>query len=156
MGTAKTMRAIDKNSLPENHLLVSVGEGSIFHYAACGIDSVYVKGALVEHPTYAGWYRIDRIEEIHHQIGTHVLSESEATPGIVNPSHFRFMRRDMGLTLADVCTELGADFQRAEAWENGAGIAPTGAEKIVSLFQEYRKAGYSAFLAARHHSKVAA
>ncbi len=135
------MHKVDENRLPNNHLLISVGEGPIFQYTSCGLDYVYVRGMVEVHPTMDGWLRLKELSQVNNQIADHILAQT-----ILSAAHFRFLQKETGLSLARLCAELGLDVEFVDAWEAGSGFAPSGAEGVRDIYGQYRELGYVKFL----------
>lgn len=109
-----------------------------------------------EHESWLGWYWVSKVEEVHHQIGTQVLATCQAAGSEIGAAYFRFMRKEMGLTIEEVCCELGLDGGHVEAWEAGRGFATAGVRGILALFLEYRELGYVEFRKQRRERSLAA
>jgi DNA-binding transcriptional regulator YiaG len=145
------MDMVDEKSLPDNHLLIEAGEGEIFHYTVSGLDFVYVRGMVEEHPTMPGWFRLKKLQEVNAQISDYILAQ-ESMPA----THFRFLRKEVGLSIVQICVELGLVVEAVDAWENGDGFMPTGVEGICAVYRKFRSLGYAAFVQSHSAKALAA
>lgn len=88
------------------------------------------------------------VQDIHHEIADRILAKCGT--GTLGAAQFRFLRKEIGLTVNELCAELGLDSENVKAWENETAFAPMGTDNIVDLYKDYRKVGFIEFIAARN------
>lgn len=101
--------------------------GKPFHYAACGLDYVYLlNGVKTENdPDYGDIITITAQDELHRSIGLHVIQKSSMTG-----KEFKFLRKLMGLTQGDLAWELMVDAQTIANYEK-KGRIPGSSQKLM-------------------------
>lgn len=86
------------------------------HYKACGLDDVYLlNGYTVEETEYGKMTFIEDLEELHDMIGLKVATGSPK----LTQKEFRFLRKRMGLTQAELAVKLRMEVQTIGRYERG-------------------------------------
>lgn len=89
---------------------------SPFHYTACGLEDVYLlNGFRVEKTPYGEGVAVDDIDELHRAIGLHLIAHRKA----LSPKEFRFLRKQLDMTQAELGRALGVSSQTVARYEKG-------------------------------------
>lgn len=98
-----------------------------FHYAACGLDYVYLlNGVVVEKdPDYGDIITIEAQDELHRSIGLHIIGK----PSMTN-REFKFLRKVMGVTQEELAWDLQVDVQTVANYEK-KGRIPGNSQKLM-------------------------
>lgn len=99
-----------------------------YHYLASGLDNIFLMNGVTEKMTdYGPMLHIENINGLHHAIGLHIIEKAEAMEG----AEFRFLRKQMHLSQADLAKHLGVTDQTVANYEKGKsgkeGIGPADA-----------------------------
>jgi DNA-binding transcriptional regulator YiaG len=87
-----------------------------FHYAASGLDNVYLLNGVTESETsYGKMVHIDNINGLHHAIGLHIIEKEDPMEG----PEFRFLRKQMELSQAALAKGLSVTDQTIANYEKG-------------------------------------
>jgi putative transcriptional regulator len=101
--------------------------GKPFHYAACGLDYVYLLNGVVreDDPEYGEIITIKDQDELHKSIGLHIIEK----PTMTN-KEFKFLRKVMGYTQEQMVWELGVNVQTVANYEK-KGRIPASSQKLM-------------------------
>jgi putative transcriptional regulator len=92
------------------------GANDPLHYKACGLDDVYlINGFERETTEYGDGLIIHDIDNLHRAIALHLVSE----PLPLSAKDFRFLRKMLDLTQAELGGKLGVDTQTVARYEKG-------------------------------------
>lgn len=99
-----------------------------YHYLASGLDNVFLLNGVTEENTdYGPMVHIENINGLHHAIGLHIVEK----PGLMTGAEFRFLRKQMQLSQAEVGHAMGVTDQTIANYEKGKtgrdGIGPADA-----------------------------
>ena len=82
-----------------------------YHYVESGLDGVVLLNGVSETATdYGPMVHIENINGLHRAIGLHIVEKEEPMSG----PEFRFLRKQMGLSQADLAKDLGGWSERVE------------------------------------------
>lgn len=88
----------------------------MFHYVACGLDTVYLVNGYEEIDTLDGkGFQIEDIKGLHAAIGHEIISQ----PGGMNGDEFRFLRTELNLSRKALASLLGLSFETIKKKESG-------------------------------------
>jgi transcriptional regulator with XRE-family HTH domain len=98
-----------------------------FHYAACGLDYVYLLNGVVweNDPDYGEIITIKAQDELHKSIGLHIVQKLTMTN-----KEFKFLRKAMEYTQEQLAAELGVDVQTVANYEK-SGRIPSTSQKLM-------------------------
>ena len=100
-----------------------------YHYTQCGLDDVYLLNGYRRTKTpYGSGVRIEHVEELQETIAEWLCR----TKALLNGKEFRFLRKLMDCTQADLSVWLGCDVQTVARWEKGADINGS-ADKLIRI-----------------------
>lgn len=105
----------------------------LFHYTACGLDNVYLKGGFVLSADGMS-YAIERLEELHDCVSMALIKGTHD----LNGREFRFLRKELCLTQAQVAKLMGVDAQTVARWENGKNKSPIADRLIRTLYMSIK------------------
>lgn len=84
------------------------------HYTACGLDDVYLlNGFVVEDTDYGRAVAVEGADELHAAIADHLVMHRKR----LSARAFRFLRRQMDMTQAELAGRLGLDAQTVARYE---------------------------------------
>ena len=87
-----------------------------YHYVESGLDGVVLLNGVSETATdYGPMVHIENINGLHRAIGLHIVEKEEPMSG----PEFRFLRKQMGLSQADLAKDLGVTDQTVANYEKG-------------------------------------
>lgn len=87
-----------------------------YQYKECGLDDVYLLNGFTEHKTpYGNGISIDKAEALHRAIAQHICADKPSISG----KEFRFLRKLMDMTQAEMAILFGCDAQTIARWEKG-------------------------------------
>jgi transcriptional regulator with XRE-family HTH domain len=87
-----------------------------FHYTASGLKDIYLLNGVTEEVTdYGKMVHIKNINGLHRAIGLHIIEKDEP----MNGAEFRFLRKEMGLTQAELGESLQVSDQTIANYEKG-------------------------------------
>lgn len=96
------------------------------HYLASGLDNIFLLNGVTEKTTdYGPMLHIDNINGLHHAIGLHIVEKPELMRG----AEFRFLRKHMRLSQAELAEFMGvtdqtvANYEKGKAGKEGFGAA---------------------------------
>ena len=79
-----------------------------YHYVQCGLDDVSIVNGYARHQTpYGNGITVENAEELHEAIGRHLCLNK----AFLNGKEFRFLRKLLDLTQAELAVALGCDVQ---------------------------------------------
>jgi DNA-binding transcriptional regulator YiaG len=85
-----------------------------YHYVESGLDNIYLLNGVSETATdYGPMVHIDNINGLHRAIGLHIVEKEEPMSG----PEFRFLRKQMGLSQAELAKDLGVSDQTVANYE---------------------------------------
>jgi DNA-binding transcriptional regulator YiaG len=101
------------------------GQGQLaepYHYRASGLDDIYLlNGVVIEETPYGPMVTIKNLNGLHHAIGLHIVEKAEPMTG----AEFRFLRKQLGLTQAQLGKRLRVSDQTIANYEKGhTGLGP--------------------------------
>lgn len=101
-----------------------------YHYEQCGLDDVYLLNGYKRHKTpYGSGVTIENVEVLHETIAQTLC----LTKAFLNGKEFRFLRKLMDLTQAEVAVYVGCDVQSVARWEKGKAEVNAAADKLLRL-----------------------
>lgn len=101
-----------------------------YHYTECGLDDVYLVNGFTERATpYGKGVAVDNVDGLHHAIAKHICCNKP----LMNGKEFRFLRKLMDMTQAEVAILLGCDAQTVARWEKGETEIKGPVDKIIRL-----------------------
>jgi DNA-binding transcriptional regulator YiaG len=101
-----------------------------YHYTECGLDDVYlVSGYECETTEYGETVSIKKADELHAAIGFYLATEEKTLTG----KELRFLRKEMGLTQAELGQYVGLDAQTVARWEKDQYPITSAADIVVRL-----------------------
>jgi DNA-binding transcriptional regulator YiaG len=87
-----------------------------YQYSASGLDNIYLlNGVSVENTGYGPMVTIDNMTGLHHAIGLHIIEKPEPMTG----AEFRFLRKQMELTQAELAEAMRVSDQTVANYEKG-------------------------------------
>jgi DNA-binding transcriptional regulator YiaG len=87
-----------------------------FQYRGCGLDDIYlVNGFTIEEGEYGRGVAIHDIESLHRTIALHIISEKKR----LTAKEFKFLRKEMDRTQAELAGLMGVDAQTIARYEKG-------------------------------------
>ncbi len=108
-----------------------------YHYTQSGLDDVYLlNGYKSQETPYGKGVRIENAEQLHEAIATWLCLNK----AFLNGKEFRFLRKLMDLTQAEVATFLKCDAQSIARWEKGQTEINGAADTLMRvLYMQSRK-----------------
>lgn len=101
-----------------------------YHYTQCGLDDVYLLNGYKRHKTpYGEGVAIENVQDLHEAIARHLCLNK----AFLNGKEFRFLRKLMDLTQAEVAVYLGCDVQSVARWEKGQTEINGAADKLLRV-----------------------
>jgi len=101
-----------------------------YHYKMCGLDDVYLlNGFAVKETSYGSGVTVSDVDGLHRAIGFLLINERKA----LSPKELRFLRKEMGLTQAELGLRIGQSDQQVARWEKGECIIPGPAERLIRI-----------------------
>jgi putative transcriptional regulator len=99
-----------------------------YQYLASGLDNIFLMNGVTEEMTdYGPMVHIENINGLYHAIGLHIIEKGEPMEG----AEFRFLRKQMQLSQADLAKYLGVTDQTVANYEKGKsgkeGLGPADA-----------------------------
>jgi putative transcriptional regulator len=113
-----------------------------YHYTQCGLDDVYLLNGYKRHQTpYGAGVTVEDVEGLHEVIAKHV----SLNKALLSGKEFRFLRKLLDLTQAEVAGFLACDVQSVARWEKGKTDINGAADKLMRiLYLSSRHAGIDA------------
>jgi DNA-binding transcriptional regulator YiaG len=105
-------------------------ENAPYHYTQCGLDDVYLWSGfkIYDTPGQEG-VAIDDIEGLHKAIGECLSLHAPK----LNAKEFKFLRKTMDLTQAELAEQFGCDEQTIARWEKGETAINGAADRLIRL-----------------------
>lgn len=101
------------------------------HYTMGGLNDIYLLNGFSKVETdYGGGVKFSDISGLHKAIGFSLITDRK----ILSPSELRFLRKEMGLTQADLAQRLGMSDQQVARWEKGESEITGPAEKLIRIY----------------------
>ncbi len=101
-----------------------------YHYTQCGLDDVYLLNGYKRHETpYGDGVSVEKAEELQHAIAKHLCLSKAFLTG----KEFRFLRKLMNLTQAEVAIYFGCSVQAVARWEKGQTEINGAADRLLRL-----------------------
>lgn len=101
-----------------------------YHYTQCGLDDVYLLNGYRRTKTpYGSGVRIENVEELHEAIALWLCNNK----ALLSSKEFRFLRKLMDCTQAEVAVFLGCDVQSVARWEKGQTEINGAADKLMRI-----------------------
>ena len=104
--------------------------GEPYRYAECGLDDVYLlNGFKMKETPYGKGVTITDIDGLHRAIGVFLVHERKT----LSPKELKFLRKQMGLTQAELGSKIGQSAQQVARWEKGSCEIPGPAERLIRI-----------------------
>jgi len=101
-----------------------------YHYTQCGLDDVFLLNGYKRHQTpYGSGITVENVEGLHEAIAAHLCRNKAFLSG----KEFRFVRKLLDLTQAELAVFLGCDAQSIARWEKGKTEINGAADKLVRV-----------------------
>jgi putative transcriptional regulator len=101
-----------------------------YHYVQCGLDDVYILNGYALHKTpYGHGITVENAEGLHEAIGRHLCFNK----AFLNGKEFRFLRKLLDLTQAELAVALGCDVQSVARWEKGKTDINGAADRLMRV-----------------------
>lgn len=101
-----------------------------YHYTECGLDDVYlVSGYEREATGYGEAVSVKKADDLHVEIGFYLATEEKMLTG----KELRFLRKEMGLTQAELGQYVGLDAQTVARWEKDQYPVTPAADIVIRL-----------------------
>jgi DNA-binding transcriptional regulator YiaG len=101
-----------------------------YHYPQCGLDDVFLLNGYARHQTpYGDGVTVENVEGLHEAIAQHLCLNK----AFLNGKEFRFLRKLLDLTQAELGVALGCDVQSVARWEKGKTDINGAADKLLRL-----------------------
>jgi putative transcriptional regulator len=99
-------------------------------YTGCGLRNVYLVNGYKKHKTpYGEGIAIDDVEGLHRAVALHLVTHKSRLSG----AEFRYVRKELELTQADLAALLGNVAQSVALWEK-KGRVPKWADLLIRAF----------------------
>ncbi len=93
----------------------------LFHYVACGLSNVWLKGGVSERDTAKGAvFHVEQVKELHNVIGLSLVNKTS----MLSPDEFRFLRTEMNFSRKNLGEALGVSWETIKKWESGDNALP--------------------------------
>jgi putative transcriptional regulator len=87
-----------------------------YHYTASGLDNIYLlNGVTIESTSYGPIVSIENVTGLHHAIGLRIIEK----PAPMTGAEFRFLRKQMELTQAELASIMRTSDQTVANYEKG-------------------------------------
>ncbi len=127
---------IRKGKLPNGATVIDCGGDYIWSYSASGIPNVFVKGGLKAMDGLEGYFQFANLTGLHDAIADHFL----AIEAPLKADVFRFIRKEMLLTVEEAADLVDAPRNVIAAWEDGRGFSNGHPEqRLREIYSEWRK-----------------
>lgn len=101
-----------------------------YRYTECGLDDVFIEGlAVVVDDNAEEAIAIPNINQLHRAIARFIVE----TPATMTGKRLRFLRTEMGLTMAELGRMVHKDQQSVGRWERGETAIDANAEALIRL-----------------------
>lgn len=109
----------------------------MFHYVACGLNTVYLVNGYEEFDTPEGkGFRIEDIKGLHAAIAHEIISQAS----IMSGDEFRFLRAELNMSRKALASLLGLSFETIKKKESGENpIGKLEDATLRLLYSESRK-----------------
>ena len=108
-------------------------EKELYHYKGCGLDDVYLtSGYEIENTPYGSGVRIRNMDELHKQIGLHLIKFRKSLSG----KEIRFLRHQMGLTQSELARFFGCNVQQVARYEKDQNRLVGPADRMLRIIFE--------------------
>lgn len=106
-------------------------ENPPYHYKGCGLDEVYLWSGfkIYNEPKGQEGVAIEDIEGLHKAIAECLSLHAPK----LNAKEFKFLRKTMDLTQAELAEQLNCDEQTVARWEKGETAINGAADRLVRL-----------------------
>lgn len=84
-----------------------------FHYQASGLDNVYLNSGGFKISPDGSSIAIDNVDELHDCIAMYLVEQTSELSG----KELRFLRKEIGLTHAELASKVGIEKQAVGRWE---------------------------------------
>ena len=110
-----------------------------YHYTQCGLDDVYLMNGYTRQETpYGGGFTVERAEQLQHAIAENLCLNK----AFLNGKEFRFLRKLMDLTQAEIAVNFGCEVQAVARWEKGKSDINGAADRLIRvIYLGCREAG---------------
>ncbi len=96
----------------------------LYHYDECGLDYVWLDGVICED----GYVSIPDMDGLHTQIGLYIMRNR----GLMSGDEFRFIRIELGMSIADFADYSGMSYDSVRGWEKDRGVNPA-ADRLLRV-----------------------
>jgi DNA-binding transcriptional regulator YiaG len=101
-----------------------------YHYTQCGLDDVYLLNGFIRRETpYGSGVAVEKADELHEAIGRSLCLDKAR----LNGKEFRFLRKLMDLTQAELSQLFGCDVQAVARWEKGRAALHGAADRLIRV-----------------------
>jgi putative transcriptional regulator len=101
-----------------------------YKYTASGLDNIYLlNGVRIENTPYGPMVSIENIAGLHRAIGLQIIEKPEPMSG----GEFRFLRKQMGLTQAELAAVMHTTDQTVANYEKGKTAELGPADPLMRL-----------------------
>jgi transcriptional regulator with XRE-family HTH domain len=98
------------------------------HYKACGLDDVFLLNGFIREATdYGDGVAISALDELHEAIAFQIIGGRKR----ISAREFRFLRKQMDNTQAELAALLGVDAQTVARYEKGETPISGSADHLV-------------------------
>jgi hypothetical protein len=116
-----------------NDRVIPIGDGPVWKYALSGLSNLWIGGGI-SFAEDGCTFSFSDIQHIHNLICDDILSQQT-----ICGAEFRFLRKEMQLTLEEFSSLSGLDLLRLDSWEKQDGFAVDGAEAAMRrLYASWR------------------
>lgn len=113
-----------------------------YHYTQCGLDDIYLLNGVTRHKTPHGeGVSVEKADELQEAIALSLCMDKAFLTG----KEFRFLRKLMDLSQAELATLYGCNVQAVARWEKGQTAINGAADRLIRvLYAASRKLNISA------------
>lgn len=100
------------------------------HYTQCGLDDIYLLNGF-EHGAYKGkpWVSVTDMDGLYRAIGLNLVHARKS----LSPKEWRFLRKQLGMTQAELGAELDLSSQQVARYEKGESEVSGPAELVLRI-----------------------
>ena len=101
-----------------------------YHYEECGLDDVYLLNGFTVHKTpYGNGVSVSDADALHKAIALHICADKP----LISGKEFRFLRKLMDMTQAEMAILFGCDAQTVARWEKGESDIKGTIDRIIRI-----------------------
>jgi DNA-binding transcriptional regulator YiaG len=102
-----------------------------YHYTQCGLDDIYLLNGVIRRVTpYGEGAAVENADELHEAIALSLCTGKAFLTG----KEFRFLRKLMELSQAELARLFGCNVQAVARWEKGLTSIPGAADRLMRVF----------------------